>query len=114
SHQDPATLRVEENGVVSFFSNGAVKTIRMNVTPNNINAGTTGNDNVQMITATALPLTQPGILFGGDGADNLLGADGADKLDGGNQNDVLNGGAGNDNLDGGAGNNKLAGGAGND
>jgi Ca2+-binding RTX toxin-like protein len=114
SQQDAATIRVETNGVVQFFADGSVNSIRMNVLPNNINTGTTGNDVVQIISTSTLPVTEPGILFGGAGTDSLLGGDGADQLRGEANNDTLRGGKGNDTLDGGDGNNSLLGDDGND
>ncbi len=109
SQQDAATIRVEENGVVSFFGDGAVATIRMNVTATNLVTGTPGNDLVQVISTTALPLTENATIFGGTGTDNLLGGGGNDTIKGENDGDIIRGGAGNDSLDGGEGNNMLFG-----
>jgi Ca2+-binding RTX toxin-like protein len=106
SQQDAATIRVEDNGVVSFFADANVNTILVNA-----NAG---NDRVQIISPAALPVTEPATINGGDGADVLTGGHGADLIDGGAGNDVIAGGAGNDTLRGGTGNNSLAGGDGND
>ena len=50
SQQDVATIRVEQNGAVSFFSDASVNTILIN--------GNGGNDTLQMISTTALPLTE--------------------------------------------------------
>ena len=106
SQQDAATIRVEQNGVVTFFNDTNVSTIHVNALA--------GNDRVEMISTTALPLTERVTLVGGDGNDSLTGGAGDDSLDGGNGDDVLSGGAGNDLLGGGAGNNSLFGGDGND
>jgi Ca2+-binding RTX toxin-like protein len=114
SLQDPATIRVETNGAVSFFAAGAVTSIRMNVTPANLLTGTAGNDSVQVISTPALPLTKPATLFGGAGVDTLVGGGGNDTLRGEADNDTLLGNAGNDTIDGGDGNNSLSGGDGND
>lgn len=104
SQQDAATLRVEQNGVVQFFGDAAVNTILVNA-----NAG---NDTVSL--ASAIPLTEPATINGGDGNDNLTGGAGGDVIDGGAGSDVINGADGNDVLRGGAGNNSLFGGNGND
>jgi Ca2+-binding RTX toxin-like protein len=104
--QDAATIRVEDNGVVTLFADASVNTILVNA-----NAG---NDTVQVISTAALPLTEPATVNGGDGNDNLTGGGGADVMTGGAGNDVMAGGAGNDNLDGGTGSNTLSGGDGND
>jgi Ca2+-binding RTX toxin-like protein len=104
SQQDAATIRVEQNGVVSFFADAAVNTILVNA-----NAG---NDLVSM--ASVIPLTEPGTINGGDGNDNLTGGAGGDVIDGGAGSDVINGADGNDVLRGGTGNNSLFGGNGND
>jgi Ca2+-binding RTX toxin-like protein len=114
SLQDPATIRVQENGAVSFFANAAVASFRMNVTPALLVTGTPGNDSVQIISTPALPITKPGILFGGAGVDTLTGGGGNDTLLGEADNDTLNGNAGNDTMNGGDGNNILNGGDGND
>src|SRR5688572_1099605 len=89
SQQDAGTLRVEENGVVSFFGDGAVNTIRINVTPAALTTGTAGNDFVQVISTAALPLTENATIFGGTGTDNLLGGGGNDTLRGENDGDIL-------------------------
>jgi Ca2+-binding RTX toxin-like protein len=114
SQQDAATLRVEENGVVSFFGDGSVNTIRMNVTAANLLTGTAGNDLVQVISTAALPLTENATIFGGTGTDNLLGGGGNDTIKGEGDGDVLRGGEGNDSLDGGDGNNMIFGEGGTD
>ena len=106
SQQDAATIRVEQNGVVTFFNDANVSTIH-------VNAGA-GDDRVEMISTAALPLTENVTLVGGDGNDSLTGGAGNDSLDGGNGSDVLSGGAGNDLLSGGADNNSMFGGDGND
>jgi Ca2+-binding RTX toxin-like protein len=114
SQQDAATLRVEENGVVSFFGDGAVNTIRINVTPAALTTGTAGNDLVQIISTAALPLTEGASIFGGTGTDNLLGGGGGDSIRGENDGDIIRGGEGNDVLDGGEGNNMIFGEGGTD
>jgi Ca2+-binding RTX toxin-like protein len=106
SKQDAATIRVQENGVVTFFNSSSVKTIHVD--------GAAGNDKVQLTSTAALPLTQNATLTGGDGNDSLTGGAGNDSLDGGAGADVLAGGAGNDLLSGGADNNIMLGGDGND
>ena len=106
SQQDVATIRVEDNGVVSLFADANVSSILVNA-----NAG---NDNVQVISTAALPLTEPATMNGGDGNDFLLGGNGNDVLNGNAGNDTTDGGAGNDTLNGGTGNNTLRGGSGND
>src|SRR2546430_13837333 len=77
--EDASTIRVEQNGVVQLFADGAVNTILIN--------GGAGNDSLRIISTPALPLTEPATINGEDGNDNMLGGDG---------NDVLNGGIGND------------------
>lgn len=106
SQQDAATIRVEQNGVVTFFNDTNVSTIH-------VTAGA-GNDRVEMISTAALPLTENVTLSGGDGNDSLTGGAGNDSLDGGAGNDQLFGGAGNDVLNGGADSNSMFGGDGND
>jgi len=102
TQQDAATIRVEENGVVTFFNTNSVARIV-------VNAGA-GNDTVSVAAA----VTKNAVIDGGDGDDDLTGGGGNDVITGGAGNDSLNGGSGNDVLDAGAGNNRLRGGAGND
>src|SRR5687767_1373856 len=104
SQQDAATIRVEQNGVVSFFGDLAVTNIL-------VNAGA-GNDTVSL--ASTIPLTEPSTINGGDGADNITGGAGSDNVDGGAGNDVIFGADGSDNLNGGTGSNTLRGGNGGD
>jgi Ca2+-binding RTX toxin-like protein len=111
SQQDPATIRVEENGVVTLFADGSVNTIRMNVTAALLTTGTAGNDVVQVVGAG---LTEPVTAFGGVGNDTLVGGDGSDTLRGEAGNDSLTGGLGSDFLDGGDGTNTHNGGDGAD
>jgi Ca2+-binding RTX toxin-like protein len=72
--------------------------------------GLGGNDTI-VIDAR---LTQPSIMFGGDGNDTLVGGSGNDQIDGGAGNDSLYGGAGGDSLCGDVGNDSLYGGLGKD
>ncbi|MEA2711785.1 MAG: hypothetical protein QOF78_4386 [Phycisphaerales bacterium] len=106
SQQDAATIRVEQNGVVSFFADGSVSSILIN--------GNAGNDSLQMLNTSAFALTEPGTINGGTGNDFMLGADGNDVLTGSDGNDNMIGGKGNDSLDAGTGANTLSGGDGND
>jgi Ca2+-binding RTX toxin-like protein len=106
SQQDAATIRVEQNGGVTFFADNAVGSILIN--------GNAGNDTLQMLTSVAFPLTEPGTINGGTGNDNMLGAEGNDILNGGDGNDNMTGGKGNDSMDAGTGTNNLSGGDGND
>src|SRR5687768_11319131 len=83
SQQDAATIRVEENGVVSFFADANVNVVRMNVTPAVLGTGTAGNDAVHVVAGpTGLVLDETVIAFGGDGADNIIGGGGNDSLRG--------------------------------
>jgi Ca2+-binding RTX toxin-like protein len=102
TQQDAATIRVEENGVVTFFNTNSVARIV-------VNAGT-GNDTVNISPA----VTKNAVIDGGAGDDDLSGGSGNDVINGGAVNASVNGGSGNDVLDAGAGNNRLRGGAGND
>jgi Ca2+-binding RTX toxin-like protein len=106
SQNDAATLRVEENGVVSFFNDANVSTIRI--------TGNAGNDRLEVISTATRPLTENATIVAGDGNDTLVGGSGNDSLDGGNGADSMTGNAGNDLLNGGADNNSMFGGDGND
>src|SRR5436305_14625548 len=106
SKSDASTLRVQENGVVFFFNNASVHSIK-------VDAGA-GNDLVRMENNGAGLPSQAANMIGGDGNDSLTGGSGNDSLDGGAGDDQLNGGAGNDSLSGGAGNDVLKGGDDND
>src|SRR5580765_8073344 len=106
SKSDATTLRVEENGVVTFFNNSSVRSIKVDALA--------GNDLVKLQdTGAGLP-TQAANLIGGDGNDSLTGGAGNDSLDGGAGDDSLVGNTGNDSLIGGAGSDVLRGDAGND
>jgi Ca2+-binding RTX toxin-like protein len=106
SQQDAATIRVEENGVVTLFADANVTTIHA--------TGAAGNDRIDVISTPTNPLTENVTLTGGDGNDSLFGGSGNDSLDGGAGNDSLTGGQGNDLLTAGTGDNAMFGGAGND
>src|SRR5438105_2380552 len=106
SRQDANTLRLSDNGIVNLFDNGSVRRIVMN--------GLAGNDQLKVVSTSALPVKQPATLNGGDGNDILVGGDGNDHLNGGAGDDQLSGGRGNDVLDGGEGDNNLSGGEGDD
>ena len=106
SQQDAATIRVEENGVVSLFADSSVNTILVN--------GNDGNDTVTLVSTTTLPLTEAATLNGGDDNDVLTGGGGNDNLNGGSGNNTLNGGAGNDTLTADTGNDVFDGGTGTD
>jgi Ca2+-binding RTX toxin-like protein len=95
SQQDAATIRVEENGVVSLFADSSVNTILVNAND--------GNDTVTLVSTTTLPLTEAATLNGGAGNDVLTGGGGADTLNGGAGNDTLTADTGNDVFDGGTG-----------
>ena len=97
SQQTAATIRVEQNGVVQFFSDLAVTNLV-------INSGA-GNDTVTL--ASTIPVDEPSVINGGDGNDKLYGEAGFDRLYGGNGNDLLDGGTGFDQLYGEAGNDVL-------
>jgi Ca2+-binding RTX toxin-like protein len=106
SQQDAATLRVEENGSVSFFNDANVATLKID--------GLAGNDRLEVLSTATKPLTEAATMTGGDGNDTVTGGAGNDSLDGGAGADVLTGGAGNDLLNGGTDNNGMFGGDGND
>ena len=107
-NSDAATIRVEVNGVVSFFASSAVSSLRVNVTPTVLTTGTTGNDNVDV------QVNKLARIFGGVGNDTLKGGGASDIIAGEAGDDTLAGNGGNDNLDGGDGKNALSGGDGND
>ena len=106
SQQDSATIRVEDNGAVSLWADSSVDTIF-------VTAGD-GNDTVEIVSPTVLPLVEPATLDGGAGNDVLTGGGGADTLRGGSGNNTLNGGAGNDTLSADSGNDAFDGGTGTD
>lgn len=112
---NPATIEVSDNGVLLFFPDAAVNTLRLNATnPANLNTGTAGNDLVEITSTAALPLNEQALLLGGQGQDFLTGGDGNDSLRGDSESDRLDGGIGNDTLNGGTGDNQMRGGANND
>ncbi len=72
--------------------------------------GLAGNDKIVVNGA----LTQPAVIFGGNGNDTIVGGSGDDQISGGNGADNLVGGLGNNILCGDNGNDVIAGSIGND
>src|SRR5262249_22798796 len=72
--------------------------------------GLAGNDKITVSGA----LSQPAVIFGGNGNDAIVGGSGDDQISGGNGNDSIVGGLGNNILCGDNGNDVIAGGPGND
>ena len=68
--------------------------------------GGPGNDDVEGPTGSEHPVQA----FGGDGNDKMSGGDGADVVDGGPGNDTVDGDEGNDTVQGGAGDDIVTGG----
>ena len=99
-----ATIRVEDNGIVRFFSDAAVDRI--------VVSGGAGSDFLTLARGTGGAVNEPGTLFGGPGNDRLVGGAAGDRLRGDADNDNLFGGDGNDVLDGGTGTDDLRGGPG--
>lgn len=106
SMNDAQTIRVEENGVVSFFNNANVASVHVDLKA--------GNDTFEVLTNASGTPSQPMTITGGDGKDSITGGAGRDSIDGGAGDDVIHGGGGSDKLNGGDGNNQLFGDAGND
>ena len=106
SQQDMATIRVEENGAVSLWADASVSSILVNAND--------GNDTVEVVSTTMLPLTEPAALNGGGGNDALTGGGGNDTLSGGSGNNTLAGGGGNDYMYAETGNDSFDGGSGTD
>jgi Ca2+-binding RTX toxin-like protein len=100
--QDEQTLRISDNGSVTFRELDTVRRIVMD--------GQSGSDTLFVGADVNLPAT----LTGGAGNDTLTGGAAADSINGGEGNDQLNGGAGNDTFDGGTGADIFNGGAGTD
>jgi Ca2+-binding RTX toxin-like protein len=100
--QDATTLRLEDNGIVTTFTDTAVSQIRM--------AGLAGNDRLQVLP----PVNESATLSGGDGNDSMSGGDGNDSFTGGAGIDTMSGNGGNDTFDGGTGADSHFGGAGTD
>ena len=99
---DAQTLRISDNGSVSFRELSTVRRIVMD--------GQGANDTLFVGADVNLPAT----LTGGAGNDSLTSGAGADQLNGGDGNDQMNGTAGNDTMDGGRGADDFTGGAGTD
>lgn len=91
SSNNAGTLTVNNNGVVTNYTEWMVSKVVVNAND--------GNDFVYTYSNVATPVE----LYGGNGADNLYGGAGNDYLSGGGGNDLLYGGAGNDTEDGGVG-----------
>jgi Ca2+-binding RTX toxin-like protein len=106
SQLDAATIRVEENGVVTFYNDANVQKILLR--------GLGGNDRLEVISTVALPLYENVKIEGGDGHDTVRGGAGNDSLDGGAGNDLIYGGVGNDTVTDGAGDDTCYGSEGDD
>ena len=104
--ENATTIRVEDNGVVTFFDDASVDAVVIDARG--------GNDSVQAVSTFALPLGERMTINGGGGDDLLVGGDGNDIILGFAGNDTVRGGGGQDILDAGEGNNSLFGDAGAD
>ena len=100
--QDASTLRISDNGTVTFRERTTVQRIVMN--------GLTAADTLFVGSDVSIPAT----LNGGAGNDTIAGGAANDTLNGAEDNDVIRGSAGNDTMDGGTGADDFSGGAGAD
>ena len=99
---------------------GYLDEFRGNGGDENINAASTGSNNLPVIlignggSDTLTGGAGNDTISGGDGSDTLTGNGGDDNITGGNDDDNITGDDGNDNLAGDGGNDNIIGGNGND